>query len=29
MANKKTKKEFYMEMVEIFKELGKEEYVDY
>ena len=29
MANKKTRKEFYMEMVEIFKELGKEEYVDF
>ena len=29
MANKKTKKDFYMEMVEIFKELGKGEYVDF
>ena len=29
MANKKTKKEFYMEMVEIFQELGKGEYVDF
>lgn len=29
MANKKTKKDFYMEMVEIFQELGKEEYVDF
>ena len=29
MANKKTKKEFYMEMKEIFKELGKGEYVDF
>lgn len=29
MASKKTKKEFYMEMVEIFQELGKGEYVDF
>ena len=29
MANKKTKKDFYMEMVEIFQELGKGEYVDF
>lgn len=29
MANKKTKKEFYMEMKEIFQELGKGEYVDF
>ena len=29
MANKKTKKDLYMEMVEIFQELGKGEYVDF
>lgn len=29
MANKKTKKDFYMEMVEIFQELDKGEYVDF
>ena len=29
MTNKKTKKDFYMEMVEIFQELGKGEYVDF
>ena len=29
MANKKTKKDFYVEMVEIFQELGKGEYVDF
>ena len=29
MANKKTKKEFYMEMKEIFQELGKGEYVEF
>ena len=29
MANKKTKKDFYMEMVEIFQELGKGEYVEF
>lgn len=29
MANKKTKKDFYMEMVKIFQELGKTEYVDF
>lgn len=29
MATKKTKKEFYMEMVDIFTELGKGEYVDF
>ena len=29
MARKKTKKEFYMEMVEIFQELGKGEYVEF
>lgn len=29
MSNKKTKKEFYMEMVEIFQELGKGEYVEF
>lgn len=29
MATKKTKREFYMEMVDIFTELGKGEYVDF
>ena len=29
MANKKTKKEFFREMVEIFQELGKGEYVEF
>ena len=29
MANKKTKKDLYMEMVEIFQELGKGEYLDF
>ena len=29
MSNKKTKKDFYIEMVEIFQELGKGEYVDF
>ena len=29
MENKKTKKDLYMEMVEIFQELGKGEYVDF
>ena len=29
MANKKTKKDFYMEMVGMFQELGKGEYVDF
>ena len=29
MANKKTKKDFYMEMKEIFQELGRGEYVDF